>query len=383
MELNITVKKLFNLMSDRNGPHTSLFIPTHQNGTEIRQDMLRFNNCLHQAEDQLVSRGMKSTQAKRSLEKATRILEDDSFWHHLDRGLALFISNQRFELMRPPLVFQEIVVTGTRFYVKPLLRLFNEIERFFLITISANSCRFFLGTRGALTRITVKDAPESLAEALRFDDPESQLQFHTGTARTSGDRPAIYHGQGMGHDDSTNNMYRYVRQIDHALQKQIGTSSSPLVFAGVESLYSLFKDITGYQTLLDRFVAGNADLLKPHELHQRAWPLIEKHAQERAHTVLSYYREYEGTEIASMDMRVILKYAFQGRVESLLITTDEHMWGRYYPSCDQVLLHDKYKNGDEDLIDVAAVNTILKGGRVYVFKKRDEIESPVAALFRY
>jgi hypothetical protein len=383
MELNVSVNKIADLMRDDNGPHASLFIPTHHNGIEVRQDMLRFKNCLHQAENQLVAGGMKCTQARRLCEQAARLLEDDSFWHHLDRGLALFISNQRFDILRLPLIFHEIVVTGAHFYIRPLLRLFNEIERFFLMALSANSFRFFLGTQDALTRVTVKDAPESMAEALCFDDPEGQLQFHTGTANTSCVRPAMYHGQGLGHEGSTENMYRYVKQIDRALQKQIGTTSSPLVFAGVESLYSLFREITGCKTLLDRRISGNTDLLDPHELHQRAWPLIEKHVQERANTVLSRYREYDGTDITSLDMRIILKYVFQGRVESLLINTEEHIWGRYSISYDQVILHGEYKKGDEDLIDVAAVNTLLKGGMVYVLEKEINLGSPVAALFRY
>jgi hypothetical protein len=285
--------------------------------------------------------------------------------------------------MRLPLDFEELVVTGERFYIKPLLRLFNENERFYLLALSANTCRFFLGTRDALTKISIKGLPDSMDEALRFDDPERQLQFHTGTASTSGDRPALYHGQGVGKDDALDKTHRYLRQVDHALHDQLSVSTSPLLFTGVESLYSIFKEITDNPSLLDQFLAGNPDLLHPHELHQRAWPLIEQYTRERADLALSRFREYTNSEIASVDLRSILKHAFQGRVETLLITAHEHVWGRYTPAHDQVVLHDERHSGDEDLIDVAAVYTLLKGGVVYVFEEPSRLGGPAAALFRY
>jgi hypothetical protein len=383
METNVTEKKLLNLLEDTDHHHVSLYMPTHQNGIEVRQDITRFKNCLKAVQDQLVSQRMRPADAKTFLEQTSHLLEDSSFWHHLARGLAIFISEKRFEIMRLPLDFQEIVVTGSRFHIKPLLRLFNENERFYLLALSANSCRFFLGTRDALTKISVKDMPASMEDTLRYDNPESQLQFHTGTAPSFGDRSAMYHGHGVGKDDSLDNIYRYLRQIDRALHSLLDTSSAPLLFTGVDSLFSLFKEISRSSSLLTNFVAGNPDSMKPHELHQRAWPLVEKHARERAYVTLDRYREYEGTDIASSDLRTIISYAFQGRVETLLIKAHEQVWGRYTPSHDRVVLHEERRNGDEDLIDDAAVYTLLKGGTVHVYEDPSRLGKPAAALFRF
>jgi len=383
MESNVTEKKLFTLLGGKNRHHVSLYMPTHQKGTEVRQDTTRFKNCLKRAEDQLVSLSMKPKEAKRFLEQAARLLEDGSFWHHLARGLVLFISENRFEIMRLPLEFQELVVAGGRFHIKPLLRLFNENERFYLIAVSANTCRFFLGTRDALTKISVKGMPTSVEDVLRYDDSESQLQFHTKAPRSAGERPAIFHGQGVGKDDTFDHLYRYLTRVDRALHNLAGSTTTPLLFAGVESLFFLFKEITHSTSLLDSFVQGNPDSLKPYELHERVWPLVEGYVRKRANEALSRYREYAGTDIASSDLRVILTHAFQGRIETLFTPADEQVWGRYTPSRDRVVVHDERRKGDEDLIDTAAVYTLLKGGTVYMFKDHSRIGGPAAALFRY
>jgi hypothetical protein len=382
MESNITDKKLLDLLRQSNWHQVSLYMPTHQNGTEVRQDITRFKNCLNRAVDQLISRGLRPVEARSYFDQAAHLLEDSSFWHHLARGLVLFISENHFEMMRLPLDFQEMVMTGSRFYIKPLLRLFNESERFYLLALSANSCRFFLGTRDALTKMSVKGMPDSMDEALRYDDPEHQLQFHTGTAPRTGDRPAGYHGQGGGKDDSLDNTNRYLSQVGTALQDLLGSASTPLLFAGVDSLFSIFREMNRSLPISDSYISGNPDALKPHELHRRAWPLVERHAQERAHDALGRYQEYEGTDIASSDLRVILNRAFQGRVETLLLAARAQVWGRYTPSHHQVVVHDEHRKGDEDLIDAAAVYTLLKGGTVYVFDECGRICCPAAALFR-
>ena len=122
MESNVTEKKLLELLRQSNRHQVSLYLPTHQDGIEVRQDITRFKNTLKQAEDQLVSHGLRPAESRGFLEKASHLLRDDSFWHHLSRSLVLFISENHFEMMRLPLDFQEMVVTGNRFYIKQIGR---------------------------------------------------------------------------------------------------------------------------------------------------------------------------------------------------------------------------------------------------------------------
>lgn len=48
----------------------------------------------------------------------------------------------------------------------------------------------------------MKGIPKNLAEALEYDDPEKQLQFHTRTPAGAQKRSAVFHGHGAGTEKS-------------------------------------------------------------------------------------------------------------------------------------------------------------------------------------
>jgi hypothetical protein len=60
------------------------------------------------------------------------------------------------------------------------------------------------------------------------------------------------------------------------------------------------------------------------------------------------------------------------------------LWGAFDPVTNKVELHEDAKAGDRDLLDSAAVQTLLNGGQVYAVQPEQmPVEAPVAALFRY
>ena len=78
-----------------------------------------------------------------------------------------------------------------------------------------------------------------MAEALRFNDPERRLQFHTGavTPGGRGDRPAAFHGHGVGQGvEAKTDILRDFHKVDEALQEVLRDEEAPLVLAGVDYL---------------------------------------------------------------------------------------------------------------------------------------------------
>jgi hypothetical protein len=75
-----------------------------------------------------------------------------------------------------------------------------------MIQLVATITLIFLGTAAMFAwlqyRPGLEDVPTSIAEALKYDDPEKNLQFHTGTTGGGGgERSAMFHGQGAGNDE--------------------------------------------------------------------------------------------------------------------------------------------------------------------------------------
>ena len=76
--------------------------------------------------------------------------------------------------------------------------------------------------------------------------------------------------------------------------------------------------------------------------------------------------------------------AHRGRVEVLFVPLGKRSWGTFDEDGEKVSLHAKRGPGDEDLLDRAALETMLNGGMVYAVKPEAmPADLPVAAVFRY
>jgi hypothetical protein len=107
-------------------------------------------------------------------------------------GLALFLAPHLSRSYRLPLAFEELAVVAGRFHVKPLLPLFTDDGRFDVLALSQNAVRMLECTRHSARQLELEGVPPNLAEALKYDDPEKQLQYHQWTDRqpVCGDRRA-------------------------------------------------------------------------------------------------------------------------------------------------------------------------------------------------
>jgi release factor family 7 len=177
-------KGLKGLVEGRKGPHVSIFMPTHCKGPETKQDPIRLKNLLREAEQQLVGLEVRPAEARDWLTPAGALLDDADFWQHQSNGLALFITEEFFRYYRVPLSFEELVVVSNRFHLKPLLALFAEDGQYYILALSQDQVRLLECTRYRVTEVPLTDTsvPTNIREALRYDDPEKQLQFRSGEA---------------------------------------------------------------------------------------------------------------------------------------------------------------------------------------------------------
>jgi hypothetical protein len=367
------------------GPCVSLFLPTHRSGPQTQQDPIRFKNLLRQAQERLTKNGLRSTEANKVLGPANPLLDDRSFWQHQSDGLAVFASRGMFRYFRLPLQFPELVVVTDRFHIKPLLSLLSGDGRFYVLALSQNRVRLFQGTRQSIGEMDLDSVPKNLAEALGAEERERQLQFHTPGQRAS----AIYHGHGGSNDDSLHkkDLLRYFKKIDKGLQDLVCPERAPLVLAGVDYLLPIYREANSCAELVDEGIVGSPDGLSASELHTRAWAILGPHfavAQERA---AAQYRELAGTGRTSRDLTSIVPAAHHGRVDSLFVAVGVQQWGVFEAGAGGVLLHVDRQPGDQDLLDLAAVQTLVHAGNVYAVEPEQipdsEVRGPVAAVFRY
>jgi hypothetical protein len=389
------------LMEKPDGPCVSIYLSMYRAFPETQQNPVRLKNLLREAEDRLVEYGVRSAEARAILRPAQLLLDDAVFWQYPSDGLAVFCARDVFRVYRMPLHFEELVVVAERFHLKPLLTLFTNNGRFFVLALSQNEVRLLQGTRHSVTQVELEDVPSSLAEALKYDDPERQLQWHTGTQGASfsggGNRQAavfygsgprgeaaIFYGTGAGDEDKKSNILRYFQQIDRGLQDIFRGRRAPLVLAGVEYLFPIYHEANSYGHLLEEGVTGNPEELRPEELHARAWLIVEPHFLQEQKAAVEEYTQLVGTGRTSTAVAEILPAAYYGRVDTLFVAVDIQQWGSFNPETGEVHLHEQAEPGDQDLLDLAAFYTIFNSGRVYAVEQGQVPgNAPLAALFRY
>src|SRR5919106_1830704 len=165
------------LQLHRNGC-VSIYMPIHRAGPEVQQDPIRLKNLLREAEARLCAGDIRAPEARTILEPAQNLLQNDLFWRYQSDGLALFLAPGAFHYYCLPYEFAELVVVTDRFHLKPLLPLLSSRGRqFFVLAVSQNAVRLLDCTQYEINEIAVENIPSSLTEALKYDDPQRQLQF--------------------------------------------------------------------------------------------------------------------------------------------------------------------------------------------------------------
>ena len=376
----LTRNNLKSLMEAHKGPCVSVFMPMHRSGPETQQDPIRFKNLLREAEERLIARGLRTPEAKELLEPAERLLQDGLFRQHHSDGLAMFLSPEVFYYFLLPFVFEELVMVTDRFHIKPLLPLLSGDGRYFVLALSQNKIRLLQSTHYSVSELDVADLPENLAETLRDDDSWKDLHMHSALSG-KGKLSAITHGDEV---DSKENIRRYFRRIDRGLHELLRNERAPLVLAGVDYLHPIYKEVNSYPHLMDEGIAGNPERLSAGELHELTWTIVKPYFQKAQQEAVNRYKEFASSGQASNRIRRIIPAAYHGRIELLFVIPDLQQWGTFDPGTDEIHLHKKEKTGDEDLLEFAAIQTLLNGGTVYMVGAEKMPESdPFAAVFRY
>ncbi len=383
---NISLEQIKQLGLQPVDPGVSMYLPTHRAGQDKGQDPIRLKNLLQEAEKKLREDGCGGDQVRKILEPARSLLADPSFWINTDLGLALYASADNFHVFRLPFsVKQQMVIAGS-FYIKPVLPLFINDGRYYILAVSQDEVRLFEGTRHTVRQIDLpEDAPKNKDEALNLDEPEKQLQFHTRTTQ-GGERTAMFHGHGGGEEDQKTYTEQYLNQVDAAIRATLGNQGPPLVLAGVENTLAMYQKVSEYKNILPEGISGSPEELSGEDLQAQAWPMVEPLFRQEIAETIDQYRQLIRAGKATEIIEEIVPAAYYGRVDKLILPVNKEVWGSFNPETGQVgaNLEGQSHLRDIALLDFAALYTIENNGTVYVLPPEELPEDIlIAAVLRY
>jgi hypothetical protein len=314
------------------------------------------------------------------------LLDNTEFWQHQSDGLAIFLGQGTRHVYRLPLDFQPLEVVGESFHVKPLLPLLTNDGSFYILAVSQNDVRILRGSKYSVDELDPAGIPGSLAEALRYDDTDRQLQFHTSTppAAAGGRRSAIYHGHGGTAADDKDRLLRYFQAIDKGLQELLHDKQAPLVFAGVDYLLPIYQEANSYPRLMETGISGNPEEMRPAELHSAAWQIVAPDFARAQSEALETYMQMASTNQAAHTIRQILPAAYHGRVQTAFVPLHRQLWGSFNPETGEVQMVPEELPDTYDLYDQFAVYTLMRGGAVFVVEPGTLPDgADAAALYRF
>jgi len=369
----VTNQELELLTQGRTGTCVSLYLRTHPSRSE--QDSMNLNNMLAAVQDELVALGMDRQGARSFVRPARDLVSDKAFWQAPSRGLALFLADGFFRSYRVPIAFDDTLVAADRFHLKPLLPLLTGETDYYLLVLSQSKIRLFHGNRFGLDKIIVSGVPEAMKEAVSQEQNEAYQQ---SPVRLSGGAARV-----ARRDDE--NISQYFPAVNKSLHELLQDKDTPLVIAGVDYLLPLYRQANTCPRLIPVEIKGDLDGLRAEALHQKAWPLIDPLVRTRRAEALEELQGAIGARKASTSLPEIVAAAYQGKVSTLFVSTRKHEWGvvdRFKGGAVNRMAG-REEEGCEDLYDLAALYTLLKGGKVFVVEGSSVTEGvSIAAMLR-
>ncbi len=364
----------------------SLYMPTHRVGREQQQNPIRLKNLLAEAETKLLANGLRRPEVQALMRPAEELLWNKDFWQHQADGLAIFLANDFQKVYRLPAEFDELIIIANGFHIKPLLPCLGRGIKFYVLAVSLHNVRLFEGNADNMSEIELS-FPTSIEEALSMDDPEKFLNLHSGSISTSESKggAAVFHGHNIA-DEEKKNFLRFFQSVNQELNAMLEERTIPMVLAGVDYLLPIYREASSYNNLLEDSISGNSDRENVKDLHEKAWKIVRPIFEESQKKAFEKFEQLKGQQstLATSDLPEAVKAARFGQVETLFVPLEMHKWGRYDAENNEVILGHKAGTEDEDLLDLAAADTILNSGQVFaVPPEQMPGDGEIAAILRY
>lgn len=383
MRSGVYNKHLDDLINQKESICISLYLPINRFGLNPQKNHIRFKGIVRKARDKILAKGMTYKEAEKFLYGAVNNLSEDELWSNASRGLAVFISHNMLKYFHLPFRVDETVIVDNKFYIVPLIKLFEEDAQYYILGLSQNGARLYKGSPEHLEEIEIKDIHTNMTEALGFDTSEKPLQFHGAVKGGSIGRrggSVIFHGGDSFKNFNKNLLINYFRIINKNIYEYLKPKERPLILAGAKHLLPIYKQINTYKNTTEEGIVGNPEKLGSKELNKKARGIVKSYLWNTFNKIFEKYKQ----RLTRMDLKQILPFCQEGRVEYLFINPNIKTWGFYDTNTHEIIIDKKETNYNEDLLNLAVYYTLINGGNVFTLNNLKILNlTSMTAILRY
>lgn len=383
----ITKEEIVELSNVKQKNCISIFIPTHRAGKKVLQgeDALMLKNQLTEVRNKLAKKGLPVNFIKKMTAPVQQLIDDSSFWRKQSDGLAIFIADGFSKVYTLPVYFQEFNYISNSFYLKPLMPMFVGDGSFYLLMLERSNVKLYECTHHSFTEISIEDCiPETKQDVVGHDYEQKNLQFRTGQGATAGG--AIYHGQEAATGKRKNEIKRYLRAINDGLVPLLKEDSMPMLVAAQDPLFDMYKEVNSYPHLMEKNLRVNFGDTNMYEVHELAWETMASVFDRNRKDKIARFIDEQGTGKTAIGINEIIPAAIHGKVDALFCENNEDIFGNYKEENNSIIVtQSEEADHTISLMNVAAIQTFLNGGEVYLLAKEEmpNQASRINALYRY
>lgn len=382
----LTKKQFKALANFEGGLCVSIYLPTHRSGQEVLEhvDQLILKNQIKEVAEKMEKKGFSEQAIDDFLEPVRSLSKDSKFWRNQSEGLAIFIASQHFEYFNLPFSVDPYIYVAYGFYLKPVVPLFANDGKYYLLTLNFHEVDLYMGSREGLEKFRMDPPlPQRVENVVGMDYRPKFLDYRAGSV--GGHQEAFFHGQAEWQADEKDEILHFFKAIDKIVVPLLNQNPHPLVVATLDYLQAIYKDANTYFKLYPEGIAINPKELSLEELHQKCWNMLAFHFAEQQEQIAEQLQIYRDTRRTSADIQDIIPAAINGQVEALFLDKEEEIWGLYNKKNASTEIQREQNPSNASLTNLAAIQVFLNGGSVFLTTQEAMPlpYSPVNALFRY
>lgn len=371
------LKELANIQ----GPCITIFVPREHAENTSRFEVQRLRSALKSAEQALAARRMNPDEINQLLDPIRSFTTElPTPVEARTQTFVILRSSDMLRTFEVPQHLEEAAFVSEHFNVLPILgSLLEADQQFYILALSQKHARLLRCTRESSEETPLPEGtPHSLNEWLNTRMP-NESPSREGSDAEQG-QPAGSFNSTHDRDNKDEHLSNFYHAVAKGVHEALRDHKEPLVLAGVEYEISMYQSINKYPHILEAGVHGSPDSLKGGELHKRALELIEAHSKSPIEKALGIYERNGGSERVTDDSKTVLKAAHQGRISHLFVAEGASLKGSF----DMTTMTPKMAPEGEDLVNVAALQTIAFGGDVLLTPQGlVPGGGPMAAILRY
>lgn len=293
-------------------------------------------------------------------------------------------------LFRSPDVFRyfllyqrpaEVENVEERFQIGPLLSAIAREQRFHLLGLNRQHIRLLHCTQHRAEEASLEGVvPQDMRVWLNNRQPDHVLDNRAAAGPSVGSMRGVSFGTSTDREREEEYITHFYKEVDKGVKTLLRDATGSLLLAGVEYEVAIYRRVTTYPRVLGKAVNGSPDGFPYRELHKRAMEVVMQSHSEPLQKALTDFEKHRETSRVSSDAYEVIKAAWQGRVADLFLREGAEIRGAWNEETQEV----DTGQPREDLLNAAALQTVLHGGRAFVLEGKDmPIETEVAAVLRF